>query len=116
MEREVHSILGPLGVEEPLSRLVAEGLRIVEDDISEADASRTEGVESARGVTERTGLIGNEVRSKKGWFGKKGEEEDGGVKLDEGVGLTAFLLKFGEGMGMSSTAHRPQEGLVQFTC
>jgi VIT1/CCC1 family predicted Fe2+/Mn2+ transporter len=52
MEREVHAILGPLGVKEALSRLVAE-------DLVEA-----------------------------------GESE----KNDPNVGLTAFLLKFGEGM------------------
>ncbi|KAK4688089.1 vacuolar iron transporter family protein, partial [Tremellales sp. Uapishka_1] len=82
MEREVHSILGPLGVEEPLSRLVAEGLRNIEDDISSADGTAVEGVYSSSSPSPRFQ-----------------DEEDGeGLKFSEGVGLTAFLLKFGEGI------------------
>lgn len=65
MEREVHAILGPLGVKETLSRLVAEDLREVEDDACLA-------IESA--------------------------EANGSKQEDPNVGLTAFLLKFGEGM------------------
>lgn len=65
MEREVHAILGPLGVKETLSRLVAEDLREVEDDACLA-------IESA--------------------------EANGSKTEDPNVGLTAFLLKFGEGM------------------
>ncbi|BEJ13818.1 hypothetical protein CspHIS471_0309920 [Cutaneotrichosporon sp. HIS471] len=72
MEREVHAILGPLGVKEALSRLVAEELLVVEDGACVA----IEGVDHPdieNGIT---------------------KEE----KADPNVGLTAFLLKFGEGM------------------
>lgn len=71
MEREVHAILGPLGVKEALSRLVAEDLLEVEDDACGA----LEGIDRPADV-------------------EAGESE----KNDPNVGLTAFLLKFGEGM------------------
>lgn len=67
MEREVHEILGPLGVKEALSRLVAEDLLEKEDEACVAVESSDE----ERGATE---------------------------KSDPNIGLTAFLLKFGEGM------------------
>lgn len=92
MEREVHSILGPLGVKEGLSRLVANDLRGVEDAELE-EASKRSGSGSSS--------------SKKSWWkwGKKEggirlEEDGGAAAVDPGeMGLTAFLLKFGEGMG-----------------
>ena len=69
MEREVHAVLGPVGVDEQTSRMVTRNLRDVEIH------SRGEGsVSSASSV------------------------EDGGLKWSESVGLTAFLLKFGEGL------------------
>jgi VIT1/CCC1 family predicted Fe2+/Mn2+ transporter len=71
MEREVHAILGPLGVKEALSRLVAEELLEVEDEACVA----VEGVDR----TDVENAITQE-------------------KHDPNVGLTAFLLKFGEGM------------------
>lgn len=64
MEREVHAILGPLGIKETLSRLVAEDLREVEDDACLA-------IEASEAT---------------------------GKYEDPNIGLTAFLLKFGEGM------------------
>lgn len=112
MEREVHSILGPLGVKETLSRLVAEDLRVVEDQLYIGGAANygtaTEGVMRAR---ENSGSS-NGKKEKKSWFGwKKGNSaqeaegllEQGGedAKGDEDMGMTAFLLKFGEGMGES---------------
>lgn len=66
MEREVHDILGPLGIKEALSRLVAEDLLEMEDEACVA-------VEGPA-------------------------DEERGEKSDPNVGLTAFLLKFGEGM------------------
>ncbi|TXT07211.1 hypothetical protein VHUM_03381 [Vanrija humicola] len=72
MEREVHAILGPLGVKEALSRLVADDLREVEDE-----TCGDQGIYTAADI------------------------EASADKLDEAdsnVGLTAFLLKFGEGM------------------
>lgn len=80
MEREVHAVLGPVGVDERLSRQVAHCLRKVEVD--------SEGVGSHASV----GRIG---------AGEDGGEEEGaGLRWSKDVGLTAFLLKFGEGLGM----------------
>jgi hypothetical protein len=98
MEREVHSILGPLGINEALSRLVADDLRQVEEDVwgdRAGDARGTEGV--IRLGPDQPSPKGG----KKGWFWNKkaSEEEDGGQGPSEDMGLTAFLLKFGEGMG-----------------
>jgi vacuolar iron transporter family protein len=70
MEREVHAVLGPVGVDEKVSRQVADCLLKVEVD--------SDGVgDSAQSNT----------------------EEDGGLRWSKDVGLTAFLLKFGEGLG-----------------
>ncbi|WVQ73921.1 hypothetical protein IAR50_003502 [Cryptococcus sp. DSM 104548] len=97
MEREIHSILGPLGVKETLSRLVAEDLRTVEEDIYGTD--ETVGTE---GVVTQSGRV-TPVDSKKSWNPlswrkKRVEEESGGFEASEDMGMTAFLLKFGEGM------------------
>ena len=83
MEREVHAILGPLGVEEKLSRQIAQNLREVE-----ASAA---------------GEIAN---------GPPSLEDGGdGLRWSEDVGLSAFLLKFGEGLGMSQIFHRVYKNL-----
>lgn len=92
MEREVHSILGPIGVKEGLSRLVANNLRTVEEEALE-NASRTSSNNSGKSwwkLWKREGGI-------------RLEEEGGSPGGDAGeMGLTAFLLKFGEGMGQFS--------------
>ena len=72
MEREIHAVLGPVGVDERLSRQVAQCLRKVEVD--------SDGGGAASG-------------------GQQSSEEDGGLRWSKDVGLTAFLLKFGEGLG-----------------
>lgn len=112
MQREVHAILGPLGVKEPLSRLVAENLRSVEDDMWSGGAERANGNEGIfRGERERpsspsSGSRQGAAKKRSSWWkigggGKDADEEVGGdgEKGDEDMGLTAFLLKFGEGMG-----------------
>ncbi|WVO19338.1 uncharacterized protein IAS62_000617 [Cryptococcus decagattii] len=96
MEREIHSILGPLGVKEPLSRLVAEDLRSVEDEIYGPP-----GAQESEGVMQGTDIVSESGNKKWGllnWRTKKTEEEDGGVCGNQEMGMTAFLLKFGEGM------------------
>ncbi|OXB37972.1 hypothetical protein LQV05_001421 [Cryptococcus neoformans] len=96
MEREIHSILGPLGVKEPLSRLIAEDLRSVEDEIYGSS-----GAEGSEGVMPGVSVVSESGKKKWGllnWRTKKAEEEDGGVRGNEEMGMTAFLLKFGEGM------------------
>ena len=87
MEREVHSILGPIGVKEGLSRLIANDLRTVEEDSLEDSSSRSSSSGSWWKIWKREGGI-------------RLEEEGGKPATEAGeMGLTAFLLKFGEGMG-----------------
>jgi hypothetical protein len=110
MEREVHSILGPLGVKEALSRLVADDLRSVEDDLFDRPHGTTQGSE---GVVE-AGAVAGSSSTKKSWWPSwsnktgaiaLGDDEEGGQpKGNEEMGLTAFLLKFGEGMGECEAA------------
>ena len=105
MEREVHSILGPLGIKESLSRLVAEDLRSVEEDIwgdRAEDGSAPLGTGTEGIVAVSASRPKSPKTEKKGWWkwGQAGREEEGGVRQGgEGMGLTAFLLKFGEGLG-----------------
>ena len=67
------------------------------------DTSWGERVDSNEGVVNATPRRGSGEEKKRGWrvWRKKVEEEDGGVKGNAGMGLTAFLLKFGEGLGES---------------
>ncbi|KAI0922659.1 hypothetical protein AcW1_002754 [Taiwanofungus camphoratus] len=74
MEREVHAVLGPVGVDEKTSQAVAQCLKDVELD------SHGEGASN--------GHVG---------AGGDGDSE-AGLKWSSSVGLSAFLLKFGEGM------------------
>ncbi|KAK8864608.1 hypothetical protein IAR55_001858 [Kwoniella newhampshirensis] len=105
MEREVHSILGPLGVKEQLSRLIAEDLRTIEDDLY----TPGEGTVGSEGIMpggrEPSLSDAGSIKGKKGkrwgilgWKKSEPEEEEGGQSANEDMGLTAFLLKFGEGM------------------
>jgi hypothetical protein len=68
MEREVHAILGPLGLEQSLSRRVADALMKVEDDSAGEGGSTTP------------------------------SSEESGLRWAKDVGISAFLLKFGEGL------------------
>lgn len=102
MEREVHAVLGPVGVEEKISRQIADSLLILEDQQVDADENNARKMEGSRTSS---------------WFGSsRGKdkirlEEDsteananGLVRPGDDVGLTAFLLKFGEGLGTSLVA------------
>lgn len=71
MEREVHAVLGPVGVDEPTSQAVTNCLRKVEDNPGFV----------------RSGDV-------------HADEEKASLGMKSEVGLTPFLLKFGEGMGM----------------
>ncbi|EJF61757.1 hypothetical protein DICSQDRAFT_136275 [Dichomitus squalens LYAD-421 SS1] len=80
MEREVHAVLGPVGIDEKTSRQVAAALREIEfgpESGSSSHSHRTSGGSDATVVA-----------------------EEGGQQLRwaKDVGLTAFLLKFGEGI------------------
>ncbi|KAI0061226.1 DUF125-domain-containing protein [Artomyces pyxidatus] len=72
MEREVHAVLGSVGVDEKVSRQVAHSLREVE-----------------------VGPDGHAVSSSSS---SSEDEESVGLRWSGDVGLTAFLLKFGEGL------------------
>ncbi len=74
MEREVSEVLGPIGVDETTCRAVAKSLRDVEVDGYEGGGS------------------------------SPSDEESVSLRWSKDVGLTAFLLKFGEGLGMSTVA------------
>ena len=74
MEREVHTVLGPVGVDETLSRKVAQNLLNVEMDVSH----------------QGNGVNGSASR---------GDIESNSLRWSKDVGITAFLLKFGENLG-----------------
>jgi hypothetical protein len=79
MEREVHAVLGPLGVDEKISVELADCLRKVEDEMhgSGCDPAVAARLNGSGGV----------------------EAGANSLKWSGDVGLTAFLLKFGEGLG-----------------
>ena len=69
MEREVSEVLGPVGVDEKTCRAVAQSLREVEGEDS---------------------FLTSETST---------DEENAKLRWSKEVGFTAFLLKFGQGMG-----------------
>lgn len=69
MEREVRAVLGPVGVDDKTCRSVAKSLRDVEMD-SNGSGSTSDS-----------------------------SDEESQLRWSKEVGLTAFLMKFGEGMG-----------------
>jgi VIT1/CCC1 family predicted Fe2+/Mn2+ transporter len=77
IEREVYAVLGPVGVDVNTSRAVAKSLREVE-----------------MGNDSVGGSLGGGLSG--------GIEEGGQLRWKDEVGLTAFLLKFGEGLGTFS--------------
>jgi vacuolar iron transporter family protein len=89
MQREVHAVLGPVGVDEKVSRQVADSLLALEDERAGATAAAAEET--------------NAVQRRPWTFGKsqarRESDDESGLRWSEDVGLTAFLLKFGEGMG-----------------
>ena len=74
MEREVYAVLGPVGVDQSVSRQVAHNLLKVES------ASAVEQEQQSNG----------------------GPDAERGLKWSQSVGVTEFLLKFGEGLGALS--------------
>lgn len=80
MEREVHSVLGPVGVDEKLSRKVAMSLLDVEISSGNGTSNPSEGSLRRHAST-------------------SSDPEEGGLRWSKDVGITAFLLKFGQGLG-----------------
>ncbi|QRV99161.1 vacuolar iron transporter 1 [Ceratobasidium sp. AG-Ba] len=96
MEREVHAVLGPVGIAESTSRALASELRQVEENVSGRSATL-----SAGSIIKRRSWL-----NLSSWSGKSQPhvEEAQQLRWEEDVGLTAFLLKFGEGMEEVPTA------------
>ncbi|KAG9096054.1 hypothetical protein FRC06_009114, partial [Ceratobasidium sp. 370] len=90
MEREVHAVLGPVGVCEATSRGLASELRQVEVDVSGRSTAQ-----DTRNVAKRHNWLG---LSAWGRDTQPPVEEAQPLRWEKDVGLTAFLLKFGEGM------------------
>jgi VIT1/CCC1 family predicted Fe2+/Mn2+ transporter len=80
VEREVHAILGPVGVDQTVSRRVAHSLREVEFgmDSDQSNGHPASASASASATDTEHGL---------------------GLRWSQSVGVTEFLLKFGEGLG-----------------
>jgi len=97
MEREVHAVLGPVGVSEKTSRSLASELRQVEVDVSGHSGARNAGVTTKRESWLSFSFWGRKTSS-------PATEEAQPLRWQEDVGLTAFLLKFGEGMEEVPTA------------
>lgn len=85
MEREVFAVLGPVGVEEKLSRQVAQNLLNVEMETS--NKSHVSSPSQSSDI----------------------ESDSNGLRWSKDVGLTAFLLKFGEGLGILFLIQLPSE-------
>lgn len=75
MEREVSEVLGPIGVNDETCRAVAKSLRDVEEDIQSSGSDYAPSTSS--------------------------DEDSTHLRWSKEIGLTAFLLKFGEGLGSS---------------
>ena len=80
MEREVHAVLGPVGVDEKTSRAVAHCLMNVEVD--------------SHGEGSSTTVAGSDTASR----ASMSTDSEAGLRWSGSVGLSAFLLKFGEGL------------------
>jgi len=82
MGRQVHEILGPVGIDEKAAQIVANELRSIEST--------------------RYGADGKEIRRRNNFFQKQTDAEKGSQLEsevgDDDMGLTAFFLKFGEGL------------------
>jgi hypothetical protein len=82
VEREVHAVLGPVGLDQSVSRRVAHSLLEVESGLDQGN--------------------GGQVVS------DSATDAEHGLRWSHSVGVTEFLLKFGEGLGT-----RPLPGPLQ---
>ncbi len=108
IDREVHEILGPLGVRQGVSRLVARSLELAQREEEEREAGRlgegekmdfgavlgdSEGVEKPRKAVEPATTAA--TKSKSSWHEMFGLVPKPHVPTR---GTSAFLIKFGDGM------------------
>lgn len=99
MAREVHAVLGPVGVDEKVSLQVAKNLLDAESASRFGSGRQSRSgsrPSSSHSVDERTRLI------------NAGPDVEEQAVYDQDVGITAFLLKFGEGMGTYYFRRLPQ--------
>ncbi|KAH8925711.1 DUF125-domain-containing protein, partial [Atractiella rhizophila] len=88
LEREVTSILSPLGVDAPLCRRVAHSLLTTEDTLpteEEAPSEQSWFRQFLHTIARRPKSSFPEIESQK-------------LKFQDGVGMSAFILKFGDGV------------------
>ena len=74
VEREVHAVLGPVGLDQNVSRRVAHSLLEVESGMDQSNGHDQVSSDSAT-------------------------DAEHGLRWSQSVGVTEFLLKFGEGLG-----------------
>ena len=94
LEREVTEVLGCVGLDESLCRRVAVGLMKAENDVNKATQD-----ESAV-PSQRTGFIQSTLQTlaRQPRTISDDTESASKLKFSDDVGLTAFLLRFGEGL------------------
>ncbi|KNZ43654.1 uncharacterized protein VP01_9g12 [Puccinia sorghi] len=92
MEREVHEVLGPIGLDDSISRTVTAALLRVE---SEAQESSTDTPDPVQESTVHW-LLKCLARQPKSY--KQLDDPNNQLRWAKDVGITAFLLKFGEGL------------------
>jgi vacuolar iron transporter family protein len=81
VEREVHAVLSPVGVDQNVSRRVAHSLLEVESSMDQSN-----GQSNGQVATSAT------------------TDAEHGLRWSQSVGVTEFLLKFGEGLGTCAFA------------
>lgn len=92
MEREVHEVLGPIGLDESISRSVTGALLRVE---AEMNGPTTEPVPSESWFRQ---LIRSVARKPRTVLASEAGSTNEQLRWSKDVGVTAFLLKFGEGL------------------
>lgn len=89
VEREVHAVLGPVGLDQDVSRRVAHSLLEVESGMDDRG--------NGNGDHQVVVVVSDSAR-----------DAENGLRWSQSVGVTEFLLKFGEGLGT-----RPLPGPLQ---
>lgn len=89
MEREVHEVLGPIGLDESISRNVTGALLRVEAEMNQD----SEPVESESWLRQLMKIVARKPKSN-----ASNESGPSQLRWAKDVGVTAFLLKFGEGL------------------
>ncbi|KAH9819504.1 VIT family-domain-containing protein [Melampsora americana] len=89
MEREVHEVLGPIGLDESISRKVTGALLRVESEMNQIN----EPLQSESWLRGLMKIVARQPKSN-----LSNESGSSQLRWSKDVGVTAFLLKFGEGL------------------